>query len=163
MENAKVGQRIEVTQDFTISGFDNKKVIVKKGDSGFIDSNNFIHYITGNAEGMIQGIKGWDIKGYDVNNITKMVFDHIDNYFGLLDILQFYDVNVIGFKEIIFKVIDSITKECNTKESISSEKTALSIVNELKKYYILDNILSAADIETKKLKEEIECILDEIL
>ena len=46
----KIGQQITVTEDFEIqTSCGENKIQVKKGDTGFIDSNGFVHYETGKA------------------------------------------------------------------------------------------------------------------
>lgn len=109
MKTFKIGQEVTVTEDVDIKGWgNNSKIQVKKGDKGFIDSNNHVHYISGNAEGMIQLLKNFNIKGYDVENIVKLIFNQLNGYFGLQEILEENDIKVKDFKGEIECVLDEI-------------------------------------------------------
>ena len=107
VKKAKIGQKITTTKDYEIQGyFSEDKILVKKGDSGFIDGTGNVHYLTGNARGKIQGFKDIEIKGYDTENIARLVYRQIEEY----GIAEFLDDNDIGEDRVI-NDIDFILSE----------------------------------------------------
>lgn len=80
-----------VTEDFEIQGFADDKILVKKGDKGFVDSNGFVHYETGNARGKMQKFKDIELEGYDTENIAKLILDELKWKFNFGEFLEDYD------------------------------------------------------------------------
>lgn len=96
MQKHKIGEEIIINQEFDIQGcFSDDLIQVKKGDKGYIDSNGFVHYITGKARGKIQKIANVEMKGYDTENIAKLIFDRIKTEYGIKEYLYAYDEKYI--------------------------------------------------------------------
>lgn len=94
----KIGQEVEITQDFEIEAeLSGKKVLVKKGDRGFVDSRGRIHYTSGNAIGKIQLLKDSEVKGYDTENIAEMIFNRLKRVFDIDEFLDDYDISKDDF------------------------------------------------------------------
>ena len=89
LKKAKIGQEIKISKGFEIAKLiSGKKVEINEGDRAIVNSDGLLHYISGNAKGMIQ--KGYDIEvdGYDHSNIAKMIYRRLDRYFGISDYLE---------------------------------------------------------------------------
>ncbi|WP_346961372.1 hypothetical protein [Clostridium sp.] len=100
-EVLKIGQEIEITEDFKLESCLGTKVLeVKKGDRAYIDGNGFMHYTTGKARGMIQKIDA-EIKGFDYENISKIIFKRLGNSYNLDEYLDDYDFSRSEFIEEI--------------------------------------------------------------
>ena len=103
----KIGQEITSTQDFeielTLSG---NKLLVKEGDKGFVDSKGNVHYTTGQARGKIQCLTNVELKGYDHENIAKMIFKRIKNEFGLSEYLEDYEISE---KDLVNEIEDILS------------------------------------------------------
>ena len=94
----KIGQEITVKEDFKINTTISDKVItVKKDDKGFVDSQGFLHLTTGNGRGKIVKIDDIEVRGYDHENISKMVYKRLNNAFLIEPILEYegYEVEDI--------------------------------------------------------------------
>jgi len=107
--NCKIGQQITIADDFVIeSVFGGDKLQVKQDDKGFVDSRGMIHYISGQARGKIQKFEDIEAKGYDHENIAKMVFRRIKNEFGLSEYLEDYEISEKDFVNEIEDVLSNI-------------------------------------------------------
>lgn len=97
----KIGQEIEMTEDFVIESCLGTKVLeVKKGDKGYIDGNKLIHYTTGKARGMLQKVDV-EIKGFDYENISKIIFNRLNSSYNIKEFLDDYDLDKKEFTEEI--------------------------------------------------------------
>lgn len=100
----KIGQEVVVKDDFKINTTVSEKVkTVKKGDRGYIDSEGFIHITTGNCKGKILKLNDVKFKGYDYENISKMVFDRLKSSF---EIEKFLIAEEIESKYLIEEIED---------------------------------------------------------
>jgi hypothetical protein len=106
----KIGEIIIITDGFEIKGaIDNKDTIqVKSGDTGFIDSNGLIHYLTGKARGKIQKIEDIEIKGYDYESISKIIYKRLNAEYSLGEMLENEDIDKIDFVETIEDMLSDI-------------------------------------------------------
>jgi len=105
----RIGQEITSTHDFEIElSLSGKTLLVKEGDKGFVDSNGNIHYTTGEARGKIQHLNDTEIKGYDHENIAKMLFRRLNNQFNLKESLDDYDVSEKDFLEELEDILSDI-------------------------------------------------------
>jgi len=94
MTTYKIGEEISFNIDFEIEAVLGKRLQVKQGDKGYIDSKGHIHYTTGQARGKIQSLGSEiEVKGYDYSNIAKMLFKRLNNEFNLKEALDDYDVS----------------------------------------------------------------------
>lgn len=106
---AKIGQAITIIEDFEIQASLNKnKIVVKKGDTGFIDSNGFVHYETGDAKGKMGKFEDLSVKGYDTKNISKLVYEHLSRRFKFEDFLKDYEYEEKDIKEEIDYILSEI-------------------------------------------------------
>lgn len=105
----KIGQEITVKEDFKINTTISDKVItVKKDDKGFVDSQGFLHLTTGNGRGKIVKIDDIEVRGYDHENMARMIFGRLSNYFNLGEMLENEDIDSERFKEEIEYVLMDI-------------------------------------------------------
>lgn len=80
----KIGQELEVKEPFKVNTTVSDKVItIKQGDKGFIDSKGVFHLTTGNGKGKMIKINDAEMKGYDYENISKLILNRLDAVFGL--------------------------------------------------------------------------------
>ena len=105
----KIGQEIEVTEDFElIGGLSGDKIEVKKGDTGFIDSNGSIHYQTGKARGKIHKLTDAEIKGYDTGNIAKIAYKYLERHFNIREYLEDYEIEEAEFIDELDYILSEI-------------------------------------------------------
>lgn len=105
----KIGEEIKIKEDFKINTTISEKVItIKKGDKGYIDSNGFLHLLTGNGRGKIVKINDVKVKGYDHENITKLIFDRLNTEIRLEEILENEELNNKDLLEVIEDVLSDI-------------------------------------------------------
>ncbi len=105
----KIGEIITVAQDLGIKIMDGKQVRVKKGDKAFVDSRKRVHYITGDARGMIQATNNIEIEGYAHSNIAKLIFEELDLKYDLREVLvSDYEISEEEFISDIEDVITNI-------------------------------------------------------
>ena len=91
----KIGSEMIITEDFEIKGFFNEDtILVKKGDKGFIDSSGSMHYETGNARGKIQRFNDLELKGYDTENIAKLIYEVLKYRYSFDDFLEDNDLEI---------------------------------------------------------------------
>jgi len=103
----KIGQQIAIADNFEIeSAFGNNKLQVKQDDKGFVDSKGMIHYTSGQARGKIQKFEDIKVKGYDHENIAKMIFKRIKNEFGLSEYLEDYEISE---KDLVNEIEDILS------------------------------------------------------
>ena len=94
----KIGQEIEITEDFTLKTVGGRELTVKAGDKAIIDSRARIKYISGQARNVMQMLeKGIEVNGYDHRNIAEMIYKRLNNAFLIEPILEEdgYEVNDI--------------------------------------------------------------------
>lgn len=109
MNKYKIGQEVEIISDYEISDYlTNNKIQVKNGDKGFIDSKGNIHYTTGAARGKIHFVPNAGIEGYDIENITDLIYTRIKNQFNIKEYLDDYEIEVEDFKNEIEDVLTNI-------------------------------------------------------
>ncbi|MBQ9000019.1 MAG: hypothetical protein IJ086_15185 [Clostridium sp.] len=105
----KIGQEVVIREDFKINTILSEKVmIVKKGEKGFLNRNGCLHITTGKAKGKIIKIDDIEIKGYDYQNISKMIFNRLKNSFGIEDFLIEEDIEPKYFIEEIEDMLSDI-------------------------------------------------------
>lgn len=105
----KIGQEILVKEDFEICTIiSNNPMIVKEGDKGYVDSKGFLHLISGEGGGKIINVEGMEVANYHHENISKMIFNRLNSYFNLGEILENEDIDIGRFKEEIEDVLMDI-------------------------------------------------------
>ena len=106
----KIGEILTIKEDFEIkSALGGYTKQVKKGDTGFIDSKGMIHYLTGEARGKIQNIDGIELKGYDYESITNLIYKRLNCEFDIDYMLDDSDIDEVEhFKDIIEDVLSEI-------------------------------------------------------
>lgn len=107
MERAiyKIGQEVEITEDFEFETLGGRKFKVKKGDKAILSSRGTIEYITGNAKGLFQKAD-CGLKGYDSLNIAHRIFKALCREYNLLEFIECEEINSD-------EVIDLIEYELN--------------------------------------------------
>lgn len=105
----KIGQEIEITEDFTLKTVGGRELIVKAGDKAIIDSKARIKYISGQARNVMQMLeKGIEVNGYDHVNIAKMIANRLNQVFGLEEFLDDNDIAAESFEIEIEDVLIDI-------------------------------------------------------
>lgn len=105
----KIGQKIVVQENYEIETcITNTKLQVKKGDVGFIDSHGLIHYLSGQARGKIHNIADVEVKGYDIENISELIFRQLKSDFHINDMLEDYEIDIREFKDSIEDILSEI-------------------------------------------------------
>lgn len=98
----KIGQELQIKEDFKINTIVSNKVItVKQGDKGFIDSVGHLHITTGNGKGKVVKINNAEVKGYDYENISKLILNRLNSVFGLEEYFKDEDIDS---KEVIDEI-----------------------------------------------------------
>ena len=65
-------------------------------------------HLTGNGRGKIVNVEGIEVKGYDHENMARMIFGRLSNYFNLDEMLENEDIDSERFKEEIEYVLMDI-------------------------------------------------------
>ena len=105
----KIGQEIEITEDFTLKTVGGRELTVKAGDKAIIDSRARIKYISGQARNVMQMLeKGIEVNGYDHVNIAKMIANRLNQVFGLEEFLDDNDIAAESFEIEIEDVLIDI-------------------------------------------------------
>ncbi|MBN1070477.1 hypothetical protein DVV81_04725 [Clostridium botulinum] len=109
MKVLKVGQEITIKEDFEVVCFEGKKK-VKKGDKAFVTAGGNANFVTGEARGKIQILSSAEIKGWDTENMAKIICSRLDVWFNLNSILQEHDMDISDVQEqledILLDILD---------------------------------------------------------
>lgn len=90
----KIGQEIEITEDFTLKTVGGSAITVKVGDRAVIDSKARVKYISGQARDVVQMLgKDIEVNGYDHRNIASMILNRLNGVFGIEEFLDYNDIN----------------------------------------------------------------------
>ena len=90
----KIGQEIEITEDFTLKTVGGSAITVKVGDRAVIDSKARVKYISGQARDVVQMLgKDIEVNGYDHRNIASMILNRLNSVFGIEEFLDYNDIN----------------------------------------------------------------------
>ncbi|WP_195938703.1 hypothetical protein [Romboutsia sp. 1001713B170131_170501_G6] len=104
----KIGQEIIEKQDYEIEKMISKdKIKIKVGDKGFVDSRGRVNYTTGAGRGAIVNYD-LEVKGYDHENIAKMIFNRLNAVYGLETYLEDEEIEYKEFVEEIEDVLMDI-------------------------------------------------------
>lgn len=105
----KIGEEIEITEDFTLKTVGGRELTVKAGDKAIIDSKARAKYISGQARDIMQMLaKDIEVSGYDHANIAKMIANRINQIFGLDEFLDDNDIAQETFEVEIEDVLIDI-------------------------------------------------------
>lgn len=100
----EIGEEVEIKKPFKINTTVSDKVItIKQGDRGFIDSAGIIHLTTGNGKGKMIKVNHVEMKGYDHENISKLIFNRLNAVFWLE---RYLEDEEIEYKEFIEEIED---------------------------------------------------------
>ncbi len=100
----KIGQEIEITEDFTLKTVGGRELTVKAGDKAIIDSRGRVKYISGQARDVMQMLgKDIEVNGYDHENIADLILSRLNGVFGLHDYLNDEDIDT---EEILAEIED---------------------------------------------------------
>ena len=80
----KIGEIVTIKHPYTIDT-GTKKVQVKAGDKGFIDSSGCIHYLTGDAKGKIRKLREPIPTHYDIKSISRLISKRLKDRFSITD------------------------------------------------------------------------------
>ena len=90
----KIGQEIEITEDFTLKTVGGRELTVKAVDKAIIDSKARVKYISGQARDVVQMLgKDIEVNGYDHRNIASMILNRLNGVFGIEEFLDYNDIN----------------------------------------------------------------------
>lgn len=107
----KAGQEVVAQKDFNVEGFSGEKSIkVKQGSKAFISADGFLHHTTGAARGKIQKLSEdkFEVKGYDHENIARMVLDRLICYFPIGEFLEDEELEERELLEQIEEVLEEV-------------------------------------------------------
>lgn len=107
----KAGQEVVANKDFDVEGFFGEEPIkVKQGSKAFVSADGFLHHTTGAARGKIQMLSEdkFEVKGYDHENIAKMIYEKIARYMEIDSMLEDYDMDKAYLMEVIEEAIEEI-------------------------------------------------------
>ena len=99
----KIDQEVIVREDFKINTRVSERV-----EKGFLNSNGCLHLTTGKAKGKIIRIDDIEVKGYDHENISKMIFNRLKNSFGIEEFLIYEEIESKHFIEEIEDMLSDI-------------------------------------------------------
>ena len=75
MTKYKIGQIITAKNDIVVhTALSDKEILIKKGSQGVVGADNLIHYFSGFIQPFSNNT---EIKGYDVDSITEIIFKRI--------------------------------------------------------------------------------------
>lgn len=105
----RIGQEVEFKNDFKIETYlTGTKLQVKSGDKALV-TNMGLKILTGEARGKITNFAdNTELKGYDYENISKLIYRRLDNYFDLGELLENDDIDSSRFREEIEEVLMNI-------------------------------------------------------
>ena len=90
----KIGQEIEITEDFILKTVGGRELTVKAGDKAIIVSKARVKYISGQARDVMQMLgKDVEVSGYDHRNIASMILNRLNGVFGIEEFLDYNDIN----------------------------------------------------------------------
>ena len=90
----KIGQEIEITEDFTLKTVGGRELTVKAGDKAIIDIKARLKDKSGQARNVMQMLeKGIEVNGYDHVNIASMILNRLNGVFGIEEFLDYNDIN----------------------------------------------------------------------
>lgn len=107
----KAGQEVIANKNFKVEGFfDEEPIEVKSGSKAFISADGFLHHTTGAARGKIQKLAEdkFEVKGYDCENIARMIFNRLDCVFNISDYLDDEEYDKKEMLNEIEDVLDEI-------------------------------------------------------
>ena len=78
-EQVKIGQIIQFAEDFEITTFGGRKFNITSEDKALVVKNG-IEWLSGDAKGIKQKVADIEIKGYDYENISELLFEKISNF-----------------------------------------------------------------------------------
>lgn len=104
----KIGQEIKIKEDFTIKTFNDNIIVIKENDKGFLDSKGLLHLTSGKGIGKIVKMDNMEIKGYDYENISKLIFNRLNYVFNISEFLSGEEISKEEFKEEIEDILMDI-------------------------------------------------------
>ena len=101
-----IGEKIKFNQDIEVEKCFGTKDIIKEGSVVWIGADGFIHH----RNGMIQTFADKkELKGYSVEGLADFIWLHIRNNTCVNeDLLEDYDEDVSGFKEVIMDALEEL-------------------------------------------------------
>lgn len=105
----KIGEIVTIKEGFEIkTAIGENTIQVKKGDTGLVDSRGMIHYLTGEARDKIQKIDGVEVKGYDYESISKLIFKRLNAEYNICEMLENEGIEGHGFRDTVEDVLSDI-------------------------------------------------------
>ena len=83
-----IGEMVEVKEEHTLNPSEKETIIVRKGDKGYLDSEGYIVYVTGDATGIRVRSDDIGVEGYHIANISLKILDDLNYEFDLYDLLD---------------------------------------------------------------------------
>lgn len=106
----KIGEVIELDRDIELkTALTDTAITAREGDRCIVTADGWLRFLNGEARGkMIGAGEGFEIDGYDHENIAKMIVTRLNGYIGLDNILEDYDIEQSSVIEEIESVLDDI-------------------------------------------------------
>lgn len=104
----KIGQKVTVSKEHTIkSDVCGTEYTLKAGDTGFVDSLGWVHFLNGEGKGKIN-MDDLPVKDYDCTNIARLIMNRLCMDYNLEEILEDYNILPEEFEGTIEAQISEI-------------------------------------------------------
>lgn len=98
----KIGQEIKIQGDMIVKSYLKRTILkVNKGDLGVINSRKSVRLLTGEAIGKIIKIDNIELKGFDYNNISKIILNNLLTNTGIGETMEDYCISDDEISEVI--------------------------------------------------------------
>lgn len=94
----KIGQEIKFKEEFEIESFAGATKTVKVGDKATVLKHGYVKYMNGDAKGMLQKVEDLEVNGVDHENIVNLIFNRLENVYGIKEMLYNEDIEEKDFK-----------------------------------------------------------------
>lgn len=105
----QIGEEIETTCDLESNTLIGKRPIkVKKGTKAVVTSAGSCQYLNGESKGMIMRMSDIELKGYDNEHISRLIFKRLDLEYGIKEFLEENEIEEKDFIDSIWDVLSDI-------------------------------------------------------
>jgi len=104
-KSARIGQKMEFTDDFTVGTLFHGEEVIKKGTVLYVGADGFFHIENGK---MLRMDDDFEVNGFDPDGMADYIYKIISREFPLDDMFDDYDVDQQEFKEEISFALDEL-------------------------------------------------------
>ena len=99
-KSARIGQKMEFTEDFTVGTLFHGEEVIKRGTTLYVGADGFFRIENGK---MLRMDDDFEVDGFNPDGMADYIYKIVSREFPLDDMLDDYDVNKSAFKgEISF-------------------------------------------------------------